>query len=314
MDMAWFSKKKTRPGWMAISTDPDAIRLAHVERPAQGKPRVNRWSVVRQTESNGAELQQAAKEHELGRYRCATLLHPAEYQLLMVDAPNVPREELKAAIRWRVKDLLDYHIDDATMDVLDVPIDQDAPGTSHYMYAVAAKNEMVQRQIAQFERASIPLQVIDIPETAQRNIAELYESANRGIGMLTFDHTGGLFTLSFQGELYLARRLDVSWGQLVAAREDQRQIYFERIGVELQRSLDHFERQYRNIVLSELLLGPMPENIGLLPYLTSQLYLPLRQINLAEALEFSGPEVGADKQWELLHVIGAALRIEVKSL
>jgi MSHA biogenesis protein MshI len=312
--MAWFSKKKMQPGWMAISTDTDAIRLAHVERPAMGKPKVGRWGVAKLGDKDGVDLEKAAEEYELARYHCSTLLHPAEYQLLMVDAPNVPREELKAAIRWRVKDLLDYHIDDATMDVLDVPIDQDAPGTSHYMYAVAAKNEMVQRQIAQFERASIPLQVIDIPETAQRNIAELYESANRGIGMLTFDHTGGLFTLSFQGELYLARRLDVSWGQLVAAREDQRQIYFERIGVELQRSLDHFERQYRNIVLSELLLGPMPENIGLLPYLTSQLYLPLRQINLAEALEFSGPEIGADKQWELLHVIGAALRIEVKSL
>jgi MSHA biogenesis protein MshI len=312
--MAWFSKKKTRPGWMAISTDPDAIRLAHIERPAQGKPRVDRWSIVKQTESNGAELQQVAKEHELGRYRCATVLHPAEYQLLMVDAPNVPREELKSAIRWRVKDLLEYHIDDATMDVLDVPIDKDAAGKSHYMYAVAAKNEIVKGQIAQFERASIPLQVIDIPETAQRNVAQLYETADRGVGMLTFDYAGGLFTLSFQGELYLARRLDVTWPQLAAAREDQRQPYFERIGVELQRSLDHFERQYPNVALSELLLGPMPEDIGLMAFLSSQLYLPLRQINLADALEFVGAEMGLDMQWQLLHVLGAALRVEGNAL
>ena len=312
--MAWFSKKKTPPGWMAISTDTDAIRLAHVERPAQGKPRVDRWGIVKLDEKDGAELEQTAKEHELGRYRCTTLLHPAEYQLLMVDAPNVPREELKAAIRWRVKDLLEYHIDDATMDVLDVPVDKDAQGKSHYMYAVAAKNEIVQGQVAQFERAKIPLQVIDIPETAQRNIAELYEPAHRGIGMLTFDQSGGLFTLSFEGELYLARRLDVTWSQLVAAREDQRQPYFERIGVELQRSLDHFERQYRNITLSELLLGPMPEDIGLLAFLSSQLYLPLRQIDLADALEFAGADMGADKQWQLLHVLGAALRVEAKAL
>src|ERR1039457_4005125 len=200
--MAWFSKKKTQPGWMAISTDTDAIRLAHIDRPAQGKPRVDRWGIVKRDEKDGAELQQAAQEYGLGGYCCATLLHPAEYQLLMVDAPSVPREELKAAIRWRVKDLLEYHIDDATMDVLDIPVDKDAPGKGHYMYAVAAKNEIVREQIAQFELAKIPLQVIDIPETAQRNIAELYESANRGIGMLTFDHTGGLFTLSFKGELY----------------------------------------------------------------------------------------------------------------
>jgi len=312
--MAWFSKKKIQPGWMAISTDTDAIRLAHIDRPAQGKPRVDRWGIVKRDEKDGAELQQAAEKYELGRYRCTTLLHPSEYQLLMVDAPNVPREELKAAIRWRVKDLLDYHIDDATMDVLDIPVDKTVPGKSHYMYALAAKNEIVQGQVAQFEQAKIALQVIDIQETAQRNIAELYETADRGIGMLTFDHAGGLFTLSFEGELYLARRLDLPWPQLVGAQESQRQLYFERIAVELQRSLDHFERQYQNITLSELVLGPMPEDIGLVAFLSSQLYLPLRQINLADALEFAGNDIGVDKQWQLLHVLGAALRLEAKVL
>jgi MSHA biogenesis protein MshI len=182
------------------------------------------------------------------------------------------------------------------------------------MYAVAAKNEIVQAQIAQFELAKIPLQVIDIPETAQRNIAELYETADRGVGMLTFDQAGGLFTLSFKGELYLARRLDLTWSQLVGSREDQRQTYFERIGVELQRSLDHFERQYQNITLSELLLGPMPEDIGLQAFLSSQLYLPLRQIDLADVLEFIGDDVGVEKQWQLFHVLGAALRAEATAL
>ena len=312
--MAWFSKKKTRSGWMAISTDTDAIRLAHVERPALGKPRVEHWGIVRQNQASGAELEQAGKAHELGRYRCAALLHPAEYQLLMVEAPNVPREELKSALRWRVKDLLEFHIDDATMDVLDIPVDHDAPGKSHYMYAVAVKNEIVQGQIAQFERAKIALQVIDIPETAQRNIAQLYETANRGIGMLSFDQAGGLLTLSFEGDLYLARRLEPTWSQLVSAPESQRQAYFERIGVELQRSLDHFERQYQNITLSELLLGPMPEDIGLLAFLGSQLYLPLRQIDLSDTLEFAGADMGVDQQWQMLHVLGAALRVEAKSL
>src|SRR5487761_1942356 len=312
--MAWFSKKKTQPGWMVVSADTDAICLAHIERPALGKPRVDRWGIVKRDERGGAELQQAAKEHELDRYRCVTLLHPAQYQLLMVDAPNVPRVDLRAAIRWRVKDLLDYHIDDATMDVLDIPVDKDVPGKSHYMYAVAAKNEVVREQVAQFERADIALQVIDVVETAQRNIAQLYETANRGIGMLTFGGSGGVFTLSFEGELYLARRIDITWSQLVSAEETQRQAYFERITVELQRSLDHFERQYQNITLSELLLGPMPEAIGLLEFLRSQLYLPMRQINLADALEFVGADLGVEQQWQLIHVLGAALRVEAKAL
>jgi hypothetical protein len=58
----------------------------------------------------------------------------------------------------------------------------------------------------------------------------------------------------------------------------------------------------------------MPEDIGLLAFLGSQLYLPLRQIDLADALEFSGAQMGVDMQWQLLHVLGAALRVEAKSL
>jgi MSHA biogenesis protein MshI len=312
--MAWFSSNKTQPGWMAVSADPDAIRLAHVERSPNGKPRVDHWAVVYQADSDGVALHKAAQEHGFGRYRCATLLQPADYQLLMVDAPKVPREELKAAIRWRVKDLLDYHIDDATMDVLDIPAENDLPGKEHYMYAVAAKNATIQAQIARFERAKIALQVIDIPETAQRNVAELYEKTDRGVGLLTFSRAGGLFTLSFKGELYLARRLDLTWDQLAAAREGEREAHFERISVEVQRSLDHFERQYRNVALSEILLGPMPEDIGLQAFLSSQLYLPLRQIDLADALDFGADAMGIDKQWQLLHVLGAALRVEAKAL
>ena len=132
--------------------------------------------------------------------------------------------------------------------------------------------------------------------------------------MLSFSDAGGLFTLSFEGELYLARRLDLTWPQLVGADETQRQLYFERISVELQRSLDHFERQYSNIALSELLLGPMPEDIGLQAFLSSELYLPLRQIDLADALEFVGNDMGVDQQWQLLHVLGAALRVEATAL
>ena len=312
--MAWFSRSKTQPGWMAISTDADAIRLAHVERQAQGKPRVDHWGIVQRDNGDGTALQKAAQKYRLDRYQCTALLRAQDYQLLMVDAPNVPREELKAAIRWRVRDLLDYHIDDATMDVLDVPFDKDAQGQTHYMYTVAAKNQTVQAQVTQFERAKIPLQVIDIPETAQRNIAELYETADRGIAMLTFDHSGGLFTLSFAGELYLARRLDLSWAQLAGAEESQRQLHFERIGVELQRSLDHFERQYRQITLSELMLGPMPEDIGLAAFLASHLYLPLRNVNLADVLEFGAERMDADQQRQLLHVLGAALRMDGKAL
>ena len=64
-------------------------------------------------------------------------------------------------------------------------------------------------------------------------------------------------------------------------------------------------------LLSELFI---PLLIGLLAFLNAQLYMPLRQIDLADALEFVGNDMSADMQWQMFNVLGAALRVEAKVL
>ena len=101
-----------------------------------------------------------------------------DYQLLLVEAPNVPAAELKAAVRWRMKDMLDYRVDEATVDVLDIPPDPAAGGRSRF----DVRGRGAQRGRPAVHRAlrvgrPFPLSVIDIAETAQRNIAALFEIA-----------------------------------------------------------------------------------------------------------------------------------------
>lgn len=310
----WFAKSRAEPGLMAVGIDAEAVRIAHVDRSGAGKPTARLWgAVAHDSKDDAVNLQRVAKTHELGRHVCTTLLGPAEYQMLLVDAPNVPRDELKAAIRWRVKDLLDYHVDDATIDVLEVPSDPEAANKSRAMYAVAAPNDVVRKRVALFEQAAVPLTIIDIPELAQRNVAALFEQPDRAAAMLFVGDWGGLLTVSFRGELVLARRLEVTWPQLL--QQEFRDHYFERIATEVRRSLDHFERQYHHIPLGELLLAPLPEEIGLDSYLAGALELPVRNISLADVIEFSaGRAPTRADEWQFLHLFGAALRVEEKAL
>lgn len=295
---------------MAISMEPDATKLAHVALRPEAKPLVTTWFVARQ--ADGDALPQLSKKMDLTRYQCATLLRPGDYQLLLVEAPNVTSDELKGAIRWKIKDLLDYHIDDATIDVLDIPT---PAGKPHSMYAVAARNELLQRQIKQLEHAGIPLSVVDIPETAQRNLAELFAQSDRAVAMLSFDLAGGLLTITHGGELFLARRMEVAWTQLASGNDAQLQHYFERVTTELQRSLDHFERQFTHLSVTQLLLAPLPRDPGLVAYLSSNLAVPVRLVDLDEVMDFPAAQpMNADDQWRLFHVLGAALRQEAKAL
>lgn len=317
--MNWFGRGRKQSGWMAVGLQPDAIAVVHARSDGRDTPQVDQWT-LRATRDFPAELARLSKDLSLSRYQCTTLLDPGDYQMLVVDAPEVPKAELKGAIRWRLKDMLDYHVDDAMIDVLDIPPDPAGASRAHFMYAVAAQNETIQRRVRLFEDAHIPLAVIDVPELAQRNIAALYEgpaedAAMRGVALLHFSEQFGLLTINFRGELYLARRIETTFAQLEEVDASQREDVFNRVLLEVQRTLDHFDRQFRFIAVSKLLVGPEPRDSGLLEYLGANLGLPVERVRLRDRLRFSSDAVlEAENEWRLFHQIGACLRNETAVL
>ncbi len=316
--MALFAKTRKNPGWLAVTLVPDGICAAHVVRPAGAKPTVEHVGFFPGNVPPQPDLlAKLVKELGVVRFNCTTLLDSSEYQLLSVDAPNVPPDELKTAIRWRLKDMLDFHIDDATVDVLDVPVDKNAGARTHSMYAVAARNQLIQQRQALFTENRIPLTVIDVPEMAQRNIAALVEPEGRGVAFLSFDAQGGLLTVTFSGELYLSRRIDVPLAQLHSGDAEQRNACYDRITLELQRSLDHFDRQYHFITLAKLVMSPLDDlGAGLKDYLAANLYVPVEMLRLDDVLDMSkAAELKQpEAQRRYFMTIGAALRHEEKAL
>src|SRR5205823_4246459 len=204
------------------------------------------------------------KQLHVGRYRCTALLSQNDYQMLLIESPNVKREELKAAVRWRIKDMIDYQVDEATLDVLEVPsAGAQRPST---IYVVATKSTTVRQFIDRFETARIPLGVIDIPDLAQRNVAALYETAERALLTLSFDADGGLITITSGGELFFSRRLDIGYVH-VNGEQPERDKAFDRVVIEVQRSLDHFERSFSQLPVERVMLAPMAQGEALVAHL-----------------------------------------------
>jgi MSHA biogenesis protein MshI len=308
----WLSSPRRTAGLLAVGIDADAVRFAHVQRSGGSRPVATHWSSVASALSEQADaIQRTVKEQGFGRCLRTTLLEPAEYQILLVEPPKVPADELKAAIRWKIKDLLEYHVDDATVDVFELRSGSETAAKA--MYAVATPNEVVQKRIALFEEARVPLKVIDIPEMAQRNIAALFETPDKATAMLAFSSWGGLLTISHHGELLLTRRLEVTSVQL--GQREHGDHYRERVAIEITRSLDMFERQRLSVAVGELLLAPLPQDPGLEPFLQSNLYVPVKSAELAKVMDFAGgSEPPLEEQWEYFHLFGAALRIEARAL
>jgi MSHA biogenesis protein MshI len=308
--MRFFRKAKKTNDWLAIAFQSEGVFTSAVTRVPAAKPAVTMCAFFPGTPS-AESLEKIGKDVHAAQYRCTTLLGAREYQLLSVEAPNVPPDELKTAIRWRLKDMLDYHIDDATIDVLNIPVEANAPVRNTSMFAVSARNSLIQAKQELFSAARFDLDVIDILEMAQRNIAAELEPEGRGLAMLSFTEEGGLLTISYKGELYLSRRIEVSLAQLAEDDFDRRHALFDRITLELQRSLDHFDRQFNYISVAKLMLAPNPAE-GLDAYLTSNLYTPIETFALDQVFDFTAvPDLmDREAQQRYFMCLGAALRLE----
>jgi MSHA biogenesis protein MshI len=308
--MNLFAKRK-KDGWLALAPMPDGVCVARIAHSTSGKPRVAYCEYRRERLENDDDLKALSADLELKKHHCTTLLNSNEYQLLQVEAPKVPAAEIKQAVRWQLKELIDYSVDNATIDVLDIPPAAGNTMRQHYLYVVAARNDVIRSRIERhMERNGAGLEAIDIPEMAQRNIAALLEQQGRGLATLSFGPAGGLLTFTFAGELYHARQIDIGLAQFQTDDSERQAALFERVSLELQRSLDNFERQFPYVSISRLVLAPFPGREAFREFLHSYLYLQVDTFELSDIFDFDQAVRLGDPamQASLLPALGAALR------
>jgi MSHA biogenesis protein MshI len=309
-----FFERQTHPGWMAVALDDRRITVAHVVRPDGARPRLAKLEdAARDGAPEADALARLRRAFGLQRYRCTTTLDPHAYQFVQLPAPAVPPAEMKEALRWAVKDALDFPAEDAAIDVLNVPADGAPAGRTALAFAVAARRERVAERVQAFQRAGLSLKAIDIAEAAQRNLAALFEQPGRGLAMLSLHETGGLLTFTRDGELYAARRIDMTADALADdADAERRNAALDRIALELQRSLDNFDRQFSHVALQRVMVAATSGAAALVAYLAQNVYLPVELVDLTTAMDLDAfpwlADPAAQSLW--LPAIGLALRDE----
>jgi MSHA biogenesis protein MshI len=311
--MRLFGSKGRNPGWMCINLMPDRVDVAHVLTAGKARPEIVLCDSYRKEGDAAATLGRLRRELQLDRYRCTTLLKTGDYQIVPVETPgNVPVQEAKMAVRWRIKDMIDYPVEAAAVDALFIPGPDGSTERSAQMLAVAARNDAIAATAKPFNDAGIPLEVIDIPELAQRNLAHRLEPEGRGLALLAFDERGGLLTFTCGGELYQHRRIEISLKSFDGIGPEQRKGLYDRLLLELQRSLDHFDRQFRHVAVARVMVTPVPGADDMREYLAANLDVPVTLIHLSEIMDFPHiPELHEDaRQAQCLQLIGAAMREE----
>lgn len=301
-----FFKPSAEQGWLSIAMREGRVDFVHMRREPGRKPLVALADSVEQGVDEAATLAALKKPMRLNRYRCTVLLRHGKYQLIQTEAVTGPLDEAREVVRWKLKDQVEFPVDTAAIDLLPIPSD----GRSPQVFAALSPESTIAPLVQAFQAAKVPLAAIDVPEMSQRNLAALFEEDGRGLATLIFDDDEGLLTFTQNGELLVVRHVEIPARQLIAADTERRDMLFERIALDVQRSLDNFDRVYSAVPLAKILVAPIPGVDGFLAYLRANLTLPVVPLDVSGVLDLAAvPELlDPTRQFQCLRAIGAALR------
>ena len=300
----FFKRREAATGsLLGLETGPQGIALAHVQRNGQ-TPTLRRCDYFECEPAAQAErLKQTVADHGLGGLPVNFLLHPSAYQMFLLEAADVPAEELRDAMRWRVKDLIGESLEDVVIDCFALP-DDAYRGRTRMVYCVVLTKARMKEYRALVQHAGLRLASIDITEMALRNLGLLAGAGATNLALLRVRTSEGLIIVQNGADLYMARRIEHG---LARAEHD-----LSGATLEIQRSLDYYESQLGKGYISRLLLLPMKQD-GERTHqaLASGLAVNLQRLDLRDL--FPGQpasDLPEPSQAFCIGAVGAALRQE----
>lgn len=309
--LSLFKKAANRGSRAGIHLGADGLAVAVVKRRSGGRPLLEYCAYhACSSPSEAAGLLPAVfARSEMKRVPVSTVARQDDYQLVQIEAPDVLPAELRSAVRWKLKDVIDFSLDDAVVDVFEIP-DQSRHSRGKMLFAVAAKNSAVQDLVTTLSAAAKQLDVIDIPELCLRNLGTLLEQDQKGVALLNLGATAAQLILARQGVIYLTRRVDYGKGYDEDSSSASSALVMDpgRLALELQRSLDYYESHYDQPPIGDLVLMSDDAQASRLSVaLSSETSLRIDVLDLTLALECA-PQVDPQTVGPCLLAIGAALR------
>jgi len=272
-------------------------------------------------ESWPVQLEALAKAHRLDRFSCHILLSNHQYRDFSIDSPQVNPDEMKQALRWRIADLLDYPIEDALIDYYGLPEVKRA-NRSQMVEVVSCKHSLVMPFVQICKQAGLKVEVIDIQQTALRNLAILLPENEQGVAILHLQAKSGQIIIEKKGQIYLSRKFDFTYFDFDVDRlferlsdhQETESTEKNNLALEIQRSLDYVENYYDIPPINALALVLMPNNTqSIINHLMIEHGITARAMDLSAIVD--GDIVLNDSlQNQCAPVIGASLRRYVESL
>ncbi|KTD82579.1 type IV pilus biogenesis protein PilM [Legionella waltersii] len=212
------------------------------------------------------ELEHDVNKHRLYGKSIQLILSPSFYQLIQMDAPEAIEEsEMAKALRWQLKGLVDYPLNDIAVDAFMIPPHGSGNRRKKVFVAATLQSELLNK-IRLFEDCFLNVSSVTIAEMALSALVAYFSTSKETSAIvISFDDDMCQLYVYFQGDLYLCRSLPIN----KSITEPNSAANHDML-LEIQRSIDY--------CLMELKL-PEPQQILFTPtfYEASDLFLFLQE-------------------------------------
>lgn len=209
--------------------------------------------------------------------QCQLILSASQYHIVQIDKPNVPKEEIAAALKWQVKDLVPYSAEDMIVDYFAGPT---LIGTSEKLNVVCAQKSTLMTIVDTFHNSKIVLKHISTEEFAFASLLPVQDDACLLVCQQPNEEI--ILMIVKQGKLHFHRRLR---GFIQINSESEQQLTMgtvERLSLEIQRSTDYFERQLKQAPIKKIqLIMSMNTEKFLADKLSENTHVPVSLLALA---------------------------------
>ena len=317
MRLPW--RRRATGGTLALMSGEDSMRYVLASEAGERGATLTAWG----TEVRGYRTRDAFMKHLKATLpeaaRVIAVLPPGDYRILQVESPNVPAAELAGAVRWKAMEFLEGSPHDYTLEVLGTPGAAQGIGK---VTAIAAHNNVVRDLMVACERLDRPLAVIDVCETAQRNLLHAVlasEPAAAGASAaLVAEGRRALLIVAVDGQLQFFRRFEFDTDMVaVPTDEAQSALIGEGAGGEtaarsltqLHRSLDLWEDSYPHLPLATLRVQAGHKTAAIIDRIQADVGVDTRPLDLAAVFKVAGN--AGEPPWmdiAYLPLLGALLR------
>ena len=294
-------KSKTHSQSLACLLSDHGYSIAGLEN----KQSIRFCEAVNFTEPSSVLTAQKLREHveqyNLYGRQCQIILSPNSYQLLLMDALDVPESEMAKALRWQLKGLIDYPLNDIAVDAFIVP-PHGAGSRRKKVFAAVTLQSALLNKIELLESSMLNVSSVSIAELALSQILlRITTAADSPVIVISYDEEICQLHVYNQGSLFLFRGLSISKSIIHPNSPASQDMLLE-----IQRSIDYCLMELKLPEPKTIFFTPsFYEAIDLFTFLQAELEKNVQLLDVNSL--FNSEPIASEVMAHSFYAIGGAL-------